>query len=68
MLKTLETENNLTAALNMVECSLFLSFEAADKGLHRILKKNDIHPRVRKAIKRILKKWDLLEEPEEWDC
>ena len=68
ILKVLETENNPTAALNMVECALFLSFEAVDKGLHRILKKPDIRPSVRKAIKRILKKWDLLEEPKEWDC
>ena len=65
MLDALEKEEDLTAALDIAEFALFLSFEAADIHYHKILKKPDAAPNAKRAIEVILKKWNLLEEPEE---
>jgi len=65
MLEALEKEEDLTAALNIAEFALFLSFEAADVHFHKILKKPNTTPNAKRAIEVILKKWNLLEKLEE---
>ena len=60
MLEALSREEELTAALNIAETALFLGVEAADRGMHKLLEREDLHPNARKGIERILKKWNLL--------